>query len=60
MKNWRTTLAGAVLAVLSYISIYQGNGGDLNDWKLWAIPAAIQLLTFLTKDHNVTGGTSPQ
>lgn len=50
MTNPKTTIAGAMLAWLTAISVYQTNGGNLSDWKLWAIPAAIAVLTFLTKD----------
>jgi len=41
MRNYRTTLVGAALAGLSFLAIYQQNGGDLSDWKQWLIPAAI-------------------
>lgn len=56
MKNYRTTIAGAALAALSFISIYQANGGELTDWKQWLIPAAIAALGYLAKDAGVTGG----
>jgi hypothetical protein len=55
MKSWRTTLIGAALAVLEFIGTYQMNGGNLKDWKLWAIPAAILFLGYWAKDKNVTG-----
>jgi len=50
MKNWKTTASGAILAGLTFVAQYQSNGGDLKDWTLWAIPAAIAVLTYLTKD----------
>jgi hypothetical protein len=55
MKNYRTTIAGAALAALSFISIYQANGGELTDWKQWLIPAAIAALGYLAKDAGVSG-----
>lgn len=50
MTSPKTTLAGAVLAGLTFIAQYQANGGRLDDWKLWIIPTGIAVLTFLTKD----------
>lgn len=50
MKDWKTSLAGAVLAVLTFLGTYQANGGNLTDWKLWAIPAAIAFLGYIMKD----------
>lgn len=47
----KTTLTGAILAALTAVATFQANGGDLKDWKLWAIPAAISLLGFLAKDN---------
>lgn len=57
MKNYRTTLIGAALAALSFLAIYQSNGGDLAQWKQWLIPAAIAALGYVAKDAGVTGGT---
>lgn len=56
MKNYRTTLVGAALAALSFLAIYQSNGGDLAQWKQWLIPAAIAALGYVAKDAGVTGG----
>lgn len=55
MKNYRTTLIGAALAGLSFLSIYQQNGGDLANWQQWLIPIAIAMLGYLAKDAGVTG-----
>jgi len=55
MKNYRTTLVGAALAGLSFLAIYQQNGGDLADWKQWLIPAALAALGYVAKDAGVTG-----
>lgn len=56
MKNWRTTIIGALLSGVTAISIYQGNGGNLEDWKLWILPAIMQVLGFLAKDAWISGG----
>lgn len=55
MRNYRTTLVGAALAGLSFLAIYQQNGGDLSDWKQWLIPAAIAILGYIAKDAGVSG-----
>lgn len=49
LANWQTTIAGALLAGL--IAIQEASkGGDLANWKLWILPAAIALLGFVAKD----------
>lgn len=55
MRNYRTTLVGAALAGLSFLAIFQQNGGNLADWKQWLIPAAIAVLGYVAKDAGVTG-----
>lgn len=55
MRNYRTTLVGAALAGLSFLAIYQQNGGDLANWQQWLIPAAIAILGYLAKDAGVSG-----
>ena len=55
MKNYRTTIIGTALAVVTFLAGYQANGGSLDDWKLWAIPALLQGLGFLAKDAGMTG-----
>lgn len=55
MKNYRTTLIGAVLAALSFLGIYQTNGGDLAHWQQWLVPALIAALGYVAKDAGVTG-----
>ena len=55
MKNYRTTLIGAALAGLSFLAIYQGNGGDLAHWQQWLVPALIAALGYVAKDAGVTG-----
>lgn len=51
LSNWQTTIAGALLAALIAIQ-ESAKGGDLTDWKLWALPASIALLGFVAKDAN--------
>lgn len=55
MKNYRTTLIGAALAGLSFLAIYQSNGGTLSNWQQWLIPFAIAALGYVAKDAGVTG-----
>jgi hypothetical protein len=55
MKNYRTTLLGAALAALSFLAIYQSNGGDLAHWQQWLIPVALAALGYVAKDAGVTG-----
>ena len=56
MKSWKTTLIGAALAGLAFLSIYQANGGDLAHWQQWVIPFCIAALGYVAKDRDVTGG----
>jgi hypothetical protein len=55
MKNYKTTIAGAILAALAFVQTFQANGGNLNDWKLWLIPAVIAAMGYVAKDAGVTG-----
>jgi drug/metabolite transporter (DMT)-like permease len=55
MRNWRTTLIGAVLAGVTFLAQFQQNGGNLDDWKLWVIPALVTVLGYVAKDAGVTG-----
>jgi hypothetical protein len=58
MKNWKTTIAGAVLAAaLVVINLYQTGTVDL---KSLIIAGAIALIGALAKDYNVTGGSVKQ
>jgi hypothetical protein len=54
MKNWRTTIIGALMAAVSAIALYQQSGGDLADWKQYVIPALLAALGFATRDANNT------
>lgn len=55
MKNWRTTIVafGAAAVVVAKSVIVEGH--SLSDWKIWVIPALIQLFGLLAKDAAVTG-----
>lgn len=55
MQNYKTTITGAIFALLKFLETYQSNGGNLADWKLWAIPGAIAALGYVAKDAGVTG-----
>jgi len=55
MTNWKTTLIGAVGAALAAVTLYAQNGGDLSDWKLYALPALIAAFGYVSKDAGVTG-----
>lgn len=53
MKNWRTTLAGAVLAVVIAVQPFIESGAW--DLKSVAVAAFVALLSYLAKDAGVTG-----
>jgi hypothetical protein len=55
MKNYKTTIIGAALAGLSFLAIFQSNGGDIANWQQWLIPVAIAALGYVAKDAGVTG-----
>ena len=58
MKNWKTTLAGALgAALIVALELYQKGTLDVNTIL---ISAAIAAVGFLAKDMNVTGGTVEQ
>ncbi len=58
MMNWKTTVIGAVGAVLMVV-IPMLQGGVF-DWKTLVPAAVTALLGWFAKDHNVTGGTITQ
>ena len=51
LRNWQTTIAGALLAALTAIAEVS-NGKEIIDWKTWLIPASVALLGFLARDAN--------
>lgn len=55
MKSYKTTIIGALLAGVSFLAIFQSNGGDLADWKQWTIPVLVAVLGYLSKDAGVSG-----
>ncbi|KAB0665656.1 hypothetical protein F6V25_08005 [Oryzomonas japonica] len=58
-KNWKTTLAGIIGAVVAY-TVTAVQSGNAWDWKAWALGIPTLVLGFLAKDSNVTGGTVQQ
>lgn len=53
MRNWKTTLAGVLGAVLNLVA----NG---TNWKAASVSVGLAAIGALAKDHNVTGGTVQQ
>ena len=49
LKNWQTTICGALLAGLMVIAENQ-QGSDLTDWTEWLVPVAIAVIGFLARD----------
>lgn len=62
MKNWKTTLAGTLAGLplfLGGVGVHFGHLGAVSvDQAIGGLGAL--LLGFFAKDHNVTGGTTPQ
>lgn len=55
LSSWKTSLAGvAAGALLIAANTYQSG----MTWKSWGAAVAIALMGILSKDHNVTGGTT--
>ena len=53
MKNWKTTLLGAIAA--AFIAIQPLISTGEVDWKSVGIAAVVALFGYLTKDAGVTG-----
>jgi hypothetical protein len=53
MKNWKTTLVGAILAVVIAVQPIIATGSI--DWKAVALAALIAVLGYVAKDAGVTG-----
>jgi uncharacterized membrane protein len=51
MKNWKTTIISAVLAVLVALQTV-----NLAEWKTWLIPVLIVAFGVVAKDYNISGG----
>lgn len=58
MKNWKTTLVGAILAVIIAVQPLITTGQI--DWKQVGFAALVALFGFVQKDNDVTGGTTTQ
>lgn len=58
MKNWKTTITGALIAVVIAVQPIIATGNV--DWKAVGLAALVALLGYLAKDNNVTGGTVAQ
>lgn len=58
MKNWKTTLFGALAAVVIAIQPIIATGTI--DWKAVGLAALVAALGYFAKDSNVTGGTASQ
>ena len=56
IKNWKTTLLGAVLAALVVLQQYSAEGGDLTDYKQWILPTLIALICALMPDPKSGNG----
>ena len=48
--NWKTTLIGAAMAAVTALTTFQSNGGNLGDWKLYALPVLTDFLGYFAKD----------
>ena len=53
MKSWKTTLIGAITAVVTAVWPIIQTGSI--DWKNLGYAAAIALFAYFVKDHDVTG-----
>jgi len=49
-----TTIVGLLAAVFSAIQIIVQQGNSIDDWKTWALPAALAALGLLAKDQEPT------
>jgi hypothetical protein len=62
MKNWKTTLSGAVsgLIIFFYGLLESLKAGQAFDFRDMLLGLGLTMLGFLAKDMNVTGGTVSQ
>ena len=58
MKNYKTTLIGGLIAVIIAVQPLI-ESGEIN-WKQVGFAALIAAFGFISKDHDVTGGTKTQ
>jgi hypothetical protein len=50
MRNWQTTIIGAVLAASVALNDFLLLGKDLTDWKSWIVPVLIAVFGYVAKD----------
>jgi hypothetical protein len=62
MKNWKTTLAGAIpgLIIFFYSLLESLKAGQAFDFRDMLLGLGLTMLGFLAKDLNVTGGNKSQ
>ena len=53
MKNWKTTVLGALLAIVIAVAPIIQTG--VIDWKAVGIAALVALIGYFAKDKDVTG-----
>lgn len=58
MKNWKTTVVG--LAGALYLTLQPLLSTGQVDTKLLTLAVIVGILGFVSKDHDVTGGTVTQ
>jgi hypothetical protein len=49
--NWQTTVAGALAAAATAITLIVQQGNSITDWKTWILPAAIAIFGFVSGDQ---------
>lgn len=60
MKSWKTTLAGILGAVATYLATSPDLAPWLHSLGQFLAPVSVALIGFFAKDSNVTGGTVQQ
>ncbi len=56
MKDWKTTIAGALLAGALVLQTHLQAGHALDDWKTWLAPVCIGIFGFLARDKKQSNG----
>jgi hypothetical protein len=49
VKNWKTTLAGAVMAAVAALAEVSA-GKPLDEWQTWIFPVSLAVIGFLARD----------
>ena len=62
MKNWKTTVAGILGALVTWLPQLQASlaDGKAINWSVMGLGLVVLLLGVFAKDLNVTGGTTQQ